>query len=249
VIYNSKGDSDYEYEDAISFDRYISILHSLQSLPALRHYQHNAAWFDSSSNSVTCPRLQLRGIETLEFSDCNINIVAAAVEGCNNLKRFNLRLEGAEDFYDFSELYPALRTNLKTLEYIDLYNSAYLIVEAHERPIGSFADFLRLKRLYVTDVVMMGKPFDYDIDTNEHYLWTNSKPISPLIELLPPSLEELVLFTDFTVLSDNTEFLWEFVHSLDRLPRLRAFGFEDLHESCFDKLSQELAKRGIKSIL
>jgi hypothetical protein len=47
---------------------------------------------------------------------------------------------------------------------------------------------------------------------------TNFKPASPLIELLPPSLEELFLSTEITELSDNTDFLWEFVHLVSVLP-------------------------------
>jgi hypothetical protein len=119
VTYYSRDDWYFEVRP-FSFERYITILRSLQSFPALRHYQHEVAISDSIYSPAIYPPFQLERLETLEFINCHLNmsIVAAAVRGCSNLKRFNLWVIREAEFYDFSELYTALQTVMKTIEYI-----------------------------------------------------------------------------------------------------------------------------------
>lgn len=116
--------------------------------------------------------------------------------------------------------------------------------DVYRKPLGTFSDFLYLKRLRVPDIVMMGKPESLDVN-GPHYDWTDFRPMSSLIQLLPPNLECLFLTSEFVGFSDSTEFLWEFARNLNQLPRLRSFGLVGGRNGSFARLSEELAKRSI----
>jgi ABC-type transport system involved in cytochrome bd biosynthesis fused ATPase/permease subunit len=64
--------------------------------------------------------------------------------------------------------------------------------------------------------------------------------------MLPSSLEMLCITNEFTSLSDDTEFLRDFVDDLAQLPLLRLFRVTFGREDRFTKLSTEFSKHGVE---
>jgi hypothetical protein len=148
-------------------------------------------------------------------------VVAAVVEASGALKYFSFAPMDASEFYNFSALYHVLRKKRSTLAVINLSSVFNFVGSIDGQLIGSFNDFLRLRRLHIPDMILMGIRDDYKQHFGNDYIWTNFLPRIPLVELLPASLKALVLAAEFTILSDDTEFLWDFAKSLDRLPKLK----------------------------
>ncbi|KAH4215782.1 hypothetical protein HBI52_229310 [Parastagonospora nodorum] len=223
------------------------VRHLLPQLTNLRHFQQILAPSPGIYDSVLHPHIVMAKLETLNLHMCNVSLklIAATLESCPNLKNFLLSPSEAEEFFDFRILYSALRKSLGTLENVSISVGESYLGDVHQDPLGTFSDFLLLKRLRVPDIVMMGKPEGYDLEGPD-YDWSDFCPQSSLIDLLPPYLECLFLASEFVGLSDRTEFLWEFVRNLDQLSRLRSFGSVGSRNGSFDRLSEELASRGVQ---
>jgi hypothetical protein len=221
-----------------------------QSLPQLtnpRYFQQILAPSPGIYDSDLHPHIIMAKLETLSLHMCNVSLElsAATLESCPNLKNFLLSPSEAKEFFDFRILYSALRKSLATLENVSISVGESYWGDVHQDPLGTFSDFLLLKRLRVPDIVMMGKPEGYNVEGSD-YDWSDFCPQSSLTELLPPYLGCLFLASEFVGLSDRTEFLWEFVRNLDQLPRLRSFGSVGFRNGSFDRLSEELASRGVQ---
>jgi hypothetical protein len=173
-------------------------------------------------------------------------VVAAVVEASGALKYFSFAPMDTSESYNFSALYHALRKLRSILEVINLSSGFNFAGSIDGQPIGSFSDFHRLRRVHIPDMVRMETPNDHRQRFHDDYIWMNSLPRIPLVELLPASLKALVLAAEFTVLSDDTEFLTDFAKSLDRLPKLKIFGVEGCYEETFVKLYEALIKHGVK---
>lgn len=238
---------DVEFE--VAFDRYAPIPEFLQYLPSLRSHHH----FDARSSTTILAAMQAHlGLRTLQplhlqRGDINMTTTARIVTACGALRELTFWPEDFSEFYDFSILYPAPRSNKETLDRIELSVGTYFMGHIASERIGSFHDFERLSRLRIPEVVIMGMPEDHDILSPEEYECTTYKPEYPLIRLLPSSLIWLNLSSEFTNMSDTTEFLWDFVGDAAQLLRLEAFRSEGRGlTASFEKLPKEFGKRSVQ---
>jgi hypothetical protein len=95
-------------------------------------------------------------------------------------------------------------------------------------------------------MVLIGIADGFDPGENQRYSWGYSKPRYRLSSILLSSIESLCIDNKFTSLSDNTQFLWDFIHDLAQLSLLRVFGCSFGFENLFTKLSAEFPKHGIE---
>jgi hypothetical protein len=175
--------------------------------------------------------------------------VAAVIKAIGALVHFDFVALSEEpgEYHDFPILYPAFWSKRNTLQVIILSAGAHFSGFISKKRIGSFSDFPHLRQLRIPGIVLMGPPDDDDpLDDVNEYIWKAAMRSIPLIELLPASLESLVLAAEFTDLSDDTKFLWDFLEGIDRLPELRTFDVAGSGEGEFDMLSQALTHCGVK---
>jgi hypothetical protein len=147
------------------------------------------------------------------------------IQTCDKLKTFQLILEKIGDHISFDSLYNASTTRRQTLEHVKLWGVLDLLPSMVHLG-GAFTHFTILRSLEIDDMVLMGIPDDLD-PQNLHegwYFWTNVKPRRRLASMLPPTLESVYLNSQFAILCDHTEFLWDFVDDLAQVPLLRIFG-------------------------
>jgi hypothetical protein len=171
-------------------------------------------------------------------------VVISLVNACHNLKTLKFGSTGLYDRIRFDDLHAAMSNRSKTLEHITIPQSRWSIWTPLR---GSFSRFTNLRSLDVGDMVLLDIPDRWNTEPGQNrlYSWTSFKPRHSLSSLLPSSLESLYLNREFAILSDETEFLWDFVHDLPQFPLLRVFGCRNGSPEDFVKLSAALAKCGV----
>ena len=177
---------------------------------------------DPSQHLVDLPAtIDLQKLESLHLLHCDLSVSALStiLSLCGHLTGFTYWPSVARHTLDFAVLFSGLSKNKNTLEELQISVGSIFNGVLAKNPIGSFADFERLKLLRLPEVALMGAPHDYE--QGDDYEWTIYKPVFRMSQHLPISLEILLLSAEFTIISDNTAFLWDFVEDLSRFPNLR----------------------------
>jgi hypothetical protein len=249
VCIYSRDDWDYNGRSDINPSICESFYSFLQQLPSLRHYAHTYAYGHFCEHPLPPYVYHLPKLEVLDVKETSraTNVVVSLVNACHSLKTLKYGSTGNSfDEICFADLHAAMSRSSATLEHVTILIEFKWTIWTPLR--GSFSHFTNLRSLDVGDMVLMGIPDGWDIESEEAglYLWTSFKPRHRLSSILPSSLESLYLKREFAILSDETDFLWDFVHDLAQFPLLRVFGCRNGNPEDFVKLSAAFSKRGVE---
>jgi hypothetical protein len=223
----------------------------LQKLPSLRYYSHGDLDLCETLEEAIPAGFSLPKVEVLHLHEywMNSDLTAAIISACGPLKTLTVWPEHSFDRAYFANIHPALLAKKNTLQYLKLdLGETYYWDPTTDLLGASFSKFKRLTELSIPEIVLVGMPDDWT-QTSTRYKWTSALPAQRLSTMLPPTLEVLHLNGTETILSDNNNFLWDFIDDLPQLPRLRMIGNEYSDQGPFDKLSEEFSKHGIESTM
>jgi hypothetical protein len=223
----------------------------LQKLPSLRHYSHGDLDVCETLEEAIPAGFSLPEVEVLHVHEywMNSDLTAAIISACGPLKTMTVWPEHSFDRAYFADIHPPLLAKKITLQYLKLdLGETYYWDPTTDLLGASFSKFKCLTELSIPEIVLVGMPDDWT-QTSTRYKWTSAPPAQRLSTMLPPSLEVLHLNGTETILSDNTNFLWDFIDDLTQLPRLRVIGNDYSDQGPFDKLFEEFSKHGIESTM
>jgi hypothetical protein len=241
-------DWDYDDRSDTTPSRSEGLYSFLQQLPSLRNYAHKYASGEFYEPLLPPCIYHLPKLEVLDFQETDraTDVAVSLVNACHKLKTLKFGSTGSCDEIYFDDLHAAMSSKSKTLEHITLSIESEWSIWT---PLcGNFSHFTNLRSLDVGEMVLLGIPDGWDTESVEDglYSWNSFKPRHSLSSILPSSLESLYLNRGFAILSDETDFLWDFVHDLAQIPLLRVFGCRNGNPEDFVKLSAAFKQCGVE---
>lgn len=209
-------------------------------LPSLKTIEMSGTWFGERDGDRDLSLQTNNRIETLAFwMSCPGNaFIESALKAFTQLKAFRFTYGSfpavATSYAETQEFHRVLSTRSDTLEHVSILvsNGCGVFREMARRSFvvprfGSFKAFTRLKRLEITEAILSGMLDTWDDDFGtDPPLPVPTPDYSELVDILPASLESLVIQCDVSVCTESsathkTQFLLALARHVADLPSFR----------------------------